>query len=100
MPRGAWKNWRVATCGQLSAWLVFAMLGLYPAQPASGQHVLGVPLLRQASPSLKGGATLDIHHARVGARLNGRSVLRTALPHEPLVGGGRLEIGQSRVASP
>lgn len=30
-------------CGQLSAWYVFAMLGLYPVDPCGGDYVIGTP---------------------------------------------------------
>jgi predicted alpha-1,2-mannosidase len=83
-------------CGQMSAWLVFAMLGLYPAQPASGQYVAGVPLLRQARLLLSGGKTLTIRRVPGGARLDGRDIDTTALPHAALVRGGLLELGATK----
>jgi predicted alpha-1,2-mannosidase len=36
-------------CGQMSAWLVFATLGLYPVTPGQGRYVTGLPLVRQAT---------------------------------------------------
>jgi predicted alpha-1,2-mannosidase len=82
--------------GQMSAWLVFAMLGLYPVQPASGQYVAGVPLLREGRLSLMGGKTLTIRRVASGVRLNGRDIDRTALPHAGLTQGGVLELGAAR----
>lgn len=35
--------------GQMSAWLVFAALGVYPAEPFSGRYVLGQPMVRGAA---------------------------------------------------
>lgn len=35
-------------CGQMSAWLVFATLGFYPAQPSQAQYTLGLPLVKKA----------------------------------------------------
>ena len=84
-------------CGQMSAWLVFATLGLYPAQPASGQYVLGVPTVREAALQLADGKRLVVHRSmRGGATLNGRSVERTALRHAEMVQGGVLAIGPTR----
>jgi predicted alpha-1,2-mannosidase len=42
-------------CGQMSAWLVFATLGLYPLTPGQGQYVLGLPMVRQARLNLPTG---------------------------------------------
>jgi predicted alpha-1,2-mannosidase len=93
MPNGIIGN---DDCGQMSAWLVFATLGLYPVQPASGQYVVGVPLAREARLSVAGGKTLTIRRARDGARLDGRDIDRTALPHALLVRGSNLELGDTR----
>ncbi len=80
-------------CGQMSAWLVFAMLGLYPVQPASGQYVAGVPLLRGATLSLAGGHTLQLSRGvSGGVRLNGQALDASNLPHAALARGGRLTI--------
>jgi predicted alpha-1,2-mannosidase len=80
-------------CGQMSAWLVFAMLGFYPVQPASGQFVLGAPLVRAASLQLPGRAVLRITASRgqaAGARLDGRAVDPLALRYADLMAGGTL----------
>jgi len=80
-------------CGQMSAWLVFAMLGIYPVQAASGQYVAGVPLLRAATLSLAGSHTLQLRRGQGGGvALNGRAVDTTAIPHAALAVGGRLTI--------
>jgi predicted alpha-1,2-mannosidase len=75
--------------GQMSAWLVFAMLGFYPAQPFSAVYVAGSPLLD--------GATLQIGERRLriegrGSRplLNGRPLDASAMPHRALAAGGLL----------
>ena len=81
-------------CGQMSAWLVFATLGFYPVQPASGTYVAGVPLVPSARVHFAGGRTLFIERASTGgATLNGKPVLRTAIPHAALVAGGTLRLG-------
>ena len=35
-------------CGQMSAWYVFSALGFFPANPASGDYVLGSPIVNRA----------------------------------------------------
>ena len=81
-------------CGQMSAWLVFATLGFYPVQPASGKYVAGVPLVPGARVHFASGRTLLIERANTGgATLNGKPVPRTAIPHAALVAGGTLRLG-------
>ncbi len=81
-------------CGQMSAWLVFATLGFYPVQPASGTYVAGVPLVPSARLHFAAGRTLFIERASTGgAMLNGKPVPRTAMPHAALVAGGTLRLG-------
>ena len=81
-------------CGQMSAWLVFATLGFYPVQPASGTYVAGVPLVPSARIHFAAGRTLFIERATTGgATLNGKPVPRTAIPHAALVAGGTLRLG-------
>ncbi|WP_269513687.1 GH92 family glycosyl hydrolase [Brevundimonas subvibrioides] len=46
--------------GQMSAWYVFATLGLYPAEPSSGRYVLGAPLVEQAVIDAPGVGPLTI----------------------------------------
>jgi predicted alpha-1,2-mannosidase len=42
-------------CGQMSAWLVFATLGLYPLTPGQGSYVVGLPLVKKAKLRLQAG---------------------------------------------
>jgi predicted alpha-1,2-mannosidase len=81
-------------CGQMSAWYVLSTLGFYPVVPASGQYVLGVPLVRAATLRLAGGKILKIESApgaRGGqARLDGHSLDARAVPHALLTAGGTL----------
>ena len=35
-------------CGQMSAWYIWSALGMYPLNPASGQYVFGLPLIKEA----------------------------------------------------
>lgn len=82
--------------GQLSAWYVFATLGLYPAQPASGAYVAGVPLVRRATIRVPGHAPLVIERDGDGDLLtalhhNGRAMDSLHLPHRALAKGGELK---------
>ncbi len=80
-------------CGQMSAWLVLATLGLYPVVPASGTWTLGAPQVRSAHVVLAGGRVLRItaegfnasRPYAAGVTLGGRAVDALALPHAELL---------------
>ena len=56
-------------CGQMSAWLIFATLGLYPLTPGQAQYVRGLPLVKQARLHLPAGTlTLRAHMPDAFAR--------------------------------
>lgn len=77
--------------GQMSAWLVFAMLGLYPAQPGSGEYVLGRPMVAQAQLQLGDGRWLHIGGQGARAVLDDRPVDGPAVRHQDLIGARRLQ---------
>jgi putative alpha-1,2-mannosidase len=91
-------------CGQMSAWYVFAALGLYPVAPASGEYALASPLFDRATlyfdaPYRRGRFTIEVRGRAPGsvyvqsAVLDGRPLTRPFLSHRDLVAGdGRLEI--------
>jgi predicted alpha-1,2-mannosidase len=87
-------------CGQMSAWYVWSALGFYPMNPASGEYILGSPLIRRAKISLENGKTLDIlvneqkpEHAVIqSAKLDGIIIENNKIAHAQLMKGGKLEI--------
>jgi predicted alpha-1,2-mannosidase len=79
--------------GQMSAWYVLATLGLYPVVPASGQWVLGRPLVPRATLRLADGRVLHIRRrgpAGTAATLDGQPLDPRAVPHAALRRGGTL----------
>jgi putative alpha-1,2-mannosidase len=76
--------------GQMSAWLVFAMLGLYPAQPFSGRYVLGRPMVN-AELRLGQGRAVSIGGRGPRAHWNGTDVGAPDIAHTALAQGGRLQ---------
>lgn len=90
--------------GQMSAWYVFATLGLYPVEPATGRYVLGRPLATRARLRLAGGRSLVIESPpgdlqtdyAAGAALNGRSLAKD-VTHADLVAGGTLRTVLAKV---
>jgi putative alpha-1,2-mannosidase len=90
--------------GQMSAWLIFATLGFYPIEPASGQYVAGLPLVSRAQVHVPGRAALTIVANGKGDRLqelmlNGTPINRLAIPHAALVEGGQLVFQRNKVVA-
>jgi predicted alpha-1,2-mannosidase len=42
-------------CGQMSAWLLFTAMGLYPVNPAGGEYMIGSPLYKRVELKLDNG---------------------------------------------
>lgn len=86
-------------CGQMSAWLVWTALGMYPMNPASGEYVFGYPLVEQATLKLPNGKELQITTRKQKTNrtagiqkvlLNGK-LLKSSVRHDELLKGGKLE---------
>lgn len=96
-------------CGQMSAWLVWTTLGMYPMNPASGEYVFGLPLVESATMQLPNGKTLFIKVKKTTApgavgirqlRWNGRKIPVTSITHKTLLQGGVLEYTIHRASRP
>jgi predicted alpha-1,2-mannosidase len=84
--------------GQMSAWLIFTSLGIYPVAPGSNQYVLGRPFVDRAVLHLPNGKVLTIesvnrsdeHGFLKDVLLNGESLDRSYVMHDELMKGGEL----------
>jgi predicted alpha-1,2-mannosidase len=84
--------------GQMSAWLVFSMAGLYPVTPGTPFYVLGAPVFEELSFELAYGKKFTIRAKGVSeqaiyiqsAKLNGKPFTKTYLSHDDLTKGGNL----------
>ncbi len=84
--------------GQMSAWLLFSSLGLYPVTPGSNQYVLGRPFVDAATIHVAGGKLFHITaqdlsptNGYVGSvLLNGKLLERTYITHSEIMAGGEL----------
>jgi predicted alpha-1,2-mannosidase len=86
--------------GQMSAWLIFATLGLYPVDPSSGHYVAGLPLVPRAEIRISGRKPLTIVSHGVGDTLtsltqDGTRLDPLAIPHTALTAGGKLTFERS-----
>lgn len=87
-------------CGQMSGWYVFSVLGFYPVNPASGQYVIGSPLVDQSVMFLATGKTFQVIAKNNSANniyiqsatLNGKSYTKNYIIHNDIMEGGVLEL--------
>ncbi len=86
-------------CGQLASWFVFAALGFYPVNAATGVYVIGSPIVHRAAIRNPGtGKTFEIVAENnspenvyiQSAQMNGKEWNRSWLTHAQIVAGGEL----------
>lgn len=90
-------------CGEMSAWYIFSALGFYPVNPASGEYVIGTPMLEEAVIQLPGGKQFIVKAPRKkesdiyirSMKLNGKKYTKTFITHQDLINGGTLEFVMS-----
>lgn len=95
-------------CGQMSAWLLFTAMGFYPVNPASGEYMIGSPLLPRISLRLANGKTFAVvaegnstSNVYVqSAMLNGQPLNRPVLEWEQIQQGGVLHLQMGPRPSP
>jgi predicted alpha-1,2-mannosidase len=87
-------------CGQLSSWFVFAALGFYPVNAATGVYVIGSPLVNRVvirNPQSRAGFTIVAEDNSAenifiqSVRLNGKELTRSWLTHAEVTGEGELQ---------
>lgn len=90
-------------CGQMSAWYVFSLMGLYPVNPASGIYDIGSPRLQSAKIKLSSGKEFTIQAKNNSAtnmyiqsmKLNGVNYKKLTISDLEIQKGGLLEINMS-----
>ena len=70
--------------GSMSAWLIFALLGFYPLNPASGVYTVSGPIVRKAIIDLSGKKLI------IDKNLIDLNNIKTHITHAELVSGGKL----------
>jgi len=84
--------------GQMSAWAVWSIAGLYPANPASGEYVFGSPCADEVIFALPNDKSFTIRTLDKDAKngyiqsvtLNGEPYEKTYIRHEDVLNGGKL----------
>ena len=78
-------------CGQMSAWYIFSTLGFYPANPASGEYVIGLPQIKSATVYLKNGKLFKIENSNSKSiLLNNKPMDGITINHKQISAGGVL----------
>ncbi|MDO5971917.1 GH92 family glycosyl hydrolase [Flavivirga aquimarina] len=85
-------------CGQMSAWLVFSAMGMYPINPANGIYSLTSPLYEEAIIKLENGKQFIITAENQteanfyiqSITLNGKPYDKLTLNHKQIMQGGKL----------
>lgn len=86
-------------CGQMSAWGVWSMAGLYPANPSGGQYVFASPQFEEVKFNLPLNKSFVIRAKNTGkgkpyiqsVQLNNKPYNKTYIDHTILINGGVLE---------
>ncbi|GGH02870.1 hypothetical protein GCM10007415_43730 [Parapedobacter pyrenivorans] len=84
--------------GQMSAWAVWSIAGLYPVNPASGEYIFGSPIADETNFMLPNGREFTIRTVNNDERnpyiqsvtLNGKPYENTYIRHDELCNGGEL----------
>lgn len=87
-------------CGQMSAWLLFTALGIYPVNPASGDYMIGSPLFTRMSIRLVNGKRFTViadHNSAVNryiqsATLDGKPLREPRISWEEIMRGATLHL--------
>ncbi|KJD35083.1 alpha-mannosidase [Tamlana sedimentorum] len=87
-------------CGQMSAWLVFSSMGLYPINPAEAVYSLTSPTVTSATINLENGKAFKITTENQSPEnkyiqsmlLNGEPYNALTITHQDIIDGGNLHI--------
>ncbi len=87
-------------CGQMSSWYVFAALGFYPVNPASGDYMIGSPLFTRVVLNLPNGKRFTISAPSnsekniyiQAATLNGHPLAIPVITYADIQRGGELSL--------
>ena len=84
--------------GQMSAWTVWSMLGMYPQNPVGGEYVFGSPTVDKAEITMPNGNifTIEAHNNSdknfyiQSVELNGKPYDKVYIHHDDMMKGGKL----------
>lgn len=87
-------------CGQMSVWAVWSIAGLYPANPVSGEYIIGSPVADEVVFKLGDGNELRckaINNSKENiyvqeVKFNGKKYNKTYFKHQDIINGGEIEL--------
>jgi len=93
-------------CGQMSAWYIFSSMGFYPANPVSGEYVIGAPQIPKATIHLHDGKIFTITANNLSkqnkyvqsVKLNNKEITDSKITHSQISQGGTLVFEMSEKA--
>jgi predicted alpha-1,2-mannosidase len=85
-------------CGQMSAWYVFSSMGFYPVFPASGEYVIGSPVVNKATIQTTSGKPFTVQAINNSDKniyiqsitLNGKPYKNSYITHKQMMQGGTM----------
>ena len=85
-------------CGQMSAWLVFSSIGMYPINPADGVYSLTSPSIKEATIQLENGNQFKVSTENQSEEnkhiqsvtLHGKAHNKLTIRHQEIMEGGEL----------
>jgi len=86
-------------CGQMSAWYIFSAMGFYPADPVSGEYLIGAPQVHGMKLHLPNGKIFEMEALNLSgenkyirsAKLNGKPLETFLIRYDEIKNGGKLE---------
>lgn len=92
-------------CGQMSAWAVWSMMGMFPANPANGEYVIGSPVFDEVTVKLPSGKTMKIVAHNNSKKnmyiqrmaLNDKDFSASYITHQELMKGGQMDFYMNNV---
>jgi len=86
-------------CGQMSAWYIFSAMGFYPVFPASGEYVIGSPVVKKATIKTTSGKPFIVETVNNSPQnvyvqsilFNGKKYNKVYFTHEEMMKGGTMK---------
>jgi predicted alpha-1,2-mannosidase len=87
-------------CGQMSAWYVFSSMGFYPVFPASGEYIIGSPVVNKATIKTTSGKPFTVQAINnsdtniyiQSITLDGKPYTKSYIAHSEMMKGGLMKI--------
>jgi predicted alpha-1,2-mannosidase len=87
-------------CGQMSAWYIFSAMGFYPEFPASGEYVIGSPVIKKATIKTTSGIPFIVEAVNNSDKniyvqsitLDGENYKNSYITYKQMMKGGTMRI--------